>query len=44
MAGGWPDMHAHAQEDSWNKILLFLDKNLKNTVKETVKKYSIDEN
>ncbi|XP_045195301.1 bile acid-CoA:amino acid N-acyltransferase-like isoform X2 [Mercenaria mercenaria] len=30
MAGGWPDKHAHAQEDSWKKILNFLEKNVKN--------------
>ncbi|XP_045195331.2 bile acid-CoA:amino acid N-acyltransferase-like isoform X2 [Mercenaria mercenaria] len=30
MTGGWPDTHAHAQEDSWMKILNFLEENVKN--------------
>ncbi|KAL4233224.1 hypothetical protein ACF0H5_007908 [Mactra antiquata] len=29
MAGGWTATHAHAQEDSWKKILDFLEKNMK---------------
>ncbi|XP_060594045.1 bile acid-CoA:amino acid N-acyltransferase-like isoform X1 [Ruditapes philippinarum] len=30
MSGGWPEQHAHAQEDSWEKMLSFLDENVKN--------------
>ncbi|XP_053398261.1 bile acid-CoA:amino acid N-acyltransferase-like [Mercenaria mercenaria] len=30
VVGGWPDKHAFAQEDSWNKILTFLEQNVKN--------------
>lgn len=30
MTGGWPEPHAHAQEDAWRKVLAFLEKNVKN--------------
>ncbi|KAL4237849.1 hypothetical protein ACF0H5_002561 [Mactra antiquata] len=30
MSGGWTATHAHAQEDSWKKILKFLEDNVKN--------------
>ncbi|XP_045195337.2 bile acid-CoA:amino acid N-acyltransferase-like isoform X2 [Mercenaria mercenaria] len=29
MAGGWPDTHAHAQEDAWMKVLNFLEENVR---------------
>ncbi|XP_053395998.1 acyl-coenzyme A amino acid N-acyltransferase 2-like [Mercenaria mercenaria] len=34
MVGGWPDKHAHAEEDSWKKILNFLEENVKHVSQE----------